>query len=218
MIEATRYDVLPLDDRSFERTLPEVSKKPSLVGDRQRLLPGMGGLLETHVVNWRNRSWSLTGQVEIPPGGANGVLFSLGGGSGGWSLYLHDGALAFCYNLFGLERTYVHSPDPVPAGDHQVRVEFDYDGGGLGKGGAFTLFVDGEQTATGRAELTEPIGFGYEYTDVGRDDQSAVSEDYVRGDNAFTGKIVWLEMEAGTDSHDHLIDPELIINAAMYRQ
>jgi arylsulfatase len=218
LIEATRYNVLPLDDRSFERVLPEVSGKPSLVGDKQILLPGMGGLLELHVVNWRNRSWSLTAEVDIPDGGANGVLLNLGGGMGGWAFYLRDGRPTFCYNLFGIDQTYVRADQPVPSGTHQVRMEFAYDGGGLGKGGAITLYVDGTKAGEGRVEHTEGIGFGYEYTDVGRDALSPVTDDYPARDNAFTGTIKWIEMEAGQDSHDHLIDPEDVLRVAMAKQ
>lgn len=219
LIEATRYDVLPLDDRSFERVLPEIARRPALVGNKQVLLPGVGGLNEGHVVNWRNRSWSLTALVEIPPQGAEGVLLSLGGHGGGWSLYLKEGAPTFCYNLFGLDQTYVRGPEPVPEGEHQVRIEFAYDGGGLGKGGDLTLFVDGVACATGRLDRTEPIAFGYAYTDVGRNDLSPVTDDYPAGRaNAFTGTIRWIEMEAGDDDHDHLVDPESIFTAAMYRQ
>ena len=218
VIEATRYNVLPLDDRAFERVLPEVAGRPTIVGDKQVLLPGMGGLLELHVVNWRNRSWSLTAQVGIPEGGANGVILNLGGGMGGWAIYLNEGVPTFCYNLFGIEQTYVRGGDPVPQGDHQVRVEFAYDGGGLGKGGDVTLYVDGVETGSGRVEVTEPIAFGYEYTDVGRDDLSPVTNEYKAGDNAFTGTIAWVELEAGQDSHDHLIDPEDVLRVAMAKQ
>lgn len=218
LIEATRHDVLPLDDRGFERVLSDVAGRPTLVGDKQTLLPGMGGLLEQHVVNWRNRSWSLTTLVDIPEGGAEGVILNLGGHSGGWSLYLKDGAPTFCYNLFGLHRTYVRAAQPAPAGEHQVRVEFAYDGGGIGKGGAVTLLVDGEPVATGRVDRTEPIGFGYEYTDVGRDAQSPVTSDYATGENDFTGAIRWIELEGGQDSHDHLLDPAQVFHAAMAKQ
>ena len=218
LIEATRYNVLPLDDRSFERVLPEISGKPSLVGDKQVLLPGMGGLIEQHLVNWRNRSWSLTAQVDIPQGGANGVILNLGGGMGGWSFYLKEAKPTFCYNLFGIDHTYVRGETAVPAGEHQVRLEFAYDGGGLGKGGDITLYVDGSPVGSGRVEHTEGIGFGYEYTDVGRDDLSPVTDDYPRGDNTFTGAIKWVEMEGGQDSHDHLINPEDFIRVAMAKQ
>jgi arylsulfatase A-like enzyme len=219
LIEATRYHVLPLDDRSFERVLPEVSGRPELIrGDTQLLLPGMGGLTEQHVLNWRNRSWSLSAQVEVPEGGANGVLLSLGGHGGGWSFYLKDGRAAFAYNLFGIETTIVRAEAPVPPGSHRLRLEFAYDGGGLGKGGTVTHYLDGQPVGSGRVERTEPIGFGYEYTDVGRDSQSPVTDDYPRGANAFTGTLKFLELQSGADRHDHLIDPGQFLHFMMGKQ
>jgi len=219
LIEATRYHVLPLDDRSFERVLPEVSGKPTLIqGDRQLLLPGMGALIEQHVVNWRNRSWALTAQIEVPDGGADGVLLNLGGHGGGWSFYLKDSRPSFCYNLFGLQETIIRADEAVPAGEHQVRMEFAYDGGGLGKGGQVTLYLDGGQIGAGRVERTEPIGFGYEYTDVGRDALSPVTGDYPPGGTVFTGTIKLIELECGDDSHDHLIDPAQFIHFIMAKQ
>lgn len=219
LIEATRYNVLPLDDRTFERVLPGLSGKPRLVpGNRQVLLPGMQALLEMHIVNCRNRSWSLTAQVDVPDGGARGVILNLGGHAGGWSFYFRDGRPTFCYNLFGIERSYIRAPDTVGVGLHQVRSEFAYDGGGLGKGGTVTLFVDGTAVAEGRVERTEPIGFGYEFSDVGRDSLSTVTPEYPAGDNAFTGRIDWVQIEAGEDGHDHLVDPADVVRVAMYRQ
>lgn len=219
LIEATRYNVLPLDDRTFERVLPGLSGKPRLVpGNRQVLLPGMQALLEMHIVNCRNRSWSLTAQVDVPDGGARGVILNLGGHAGGWSFYFRDGRPTFCYNLFGIERSYIRAPDTVDVGLHQVRSEFAYDGGGLGKGGTVTLFVDGTAVAEGRVERTEPIGFGYEFSDVGRDSLSTVTPEYPTGDNAFTGRIDWVQIEAGEDGHNHLVDPADVVRVAMYRQ
>ena len=81
-----------------------------------------------------------------------------------------------------------------------------------------TLYLDGADVGSGRVERTEPIGFGYEYTDVGRDDLSPVTDDYPQGNNAFTGTIKWIELEGGEDSHDHLIDAEDFIRVAMARQ
>ncbi|NKW21565.1 hypothetical protein GS961_03795 [Rhodococcus hoagii] len=182
------------------------------------LLPGMQALLEMHIVNCRNRSWSLTAQVDVPDGGARGVILNLGGHAGGWSFYFRDGRPTFCYNLFGIERSYIRAPDTVGVGLHQVRSEFAYDGGGLGKGGTVTLFVDGTAVAEGRVERTEPIGFGYEFSDVGRDSLSTVTPEYPTGDNAFTGRIDWVQIEAGEDGHDHLVDPADVVRVAMYRQ
>jgi hypothetical protein len=219
LIEATRYNVLPLDDRSFERVLPEVSGRPTLIrGDRQLLLPGMAGLTEQHVLDWRNRSWALTAQVEVPAGGASGVLLSLGGHGGGWSFYLKDGRAAFAYNLFGIETTIVRAEAPVPPGTHRVRLEFAYDGGGRGKGGTVTHYLDGAPVGSGRVERTEPLGFGMEYTDVGRDAQSPVTGDYPLGDNAFSGTLEFIELESGPDSHDHLIDPAQLLHFMMAKQ
>jgi hypothetical protein len=129
---------------------------------------------------------ALTAQVEIPDNGANGVLLNLGGHSDGWSFYLKDSRPSFCYNLFGLQQTIIRADQPVPAGEHQVRMEFAYDGGGLAKGGTVTLYLDGNQIGAGRVEQTEGIGFGYEYTDVGRDALSPVTDDSPPGDTAFT--------------------------------
>jgi hypothetical protein len=120
----------------------------------------------------------LTAQVDIPDGGADGVLINLGGHGGGWSFYLKNSTPTFCYNLFGIDQTHIRGDAPVPPREHQVRMEFGYDGGGLGKGGDVTLYVDGHPIGSGRIERTEPIGFGYECTDVGRDARSPVTDDY----------------------------------------
>jgi hypothetical protein len=92
------------------------------------------------------------------------------------------------------------------------------DGGGLGKGGAAALYLDGQEIGSGRVERTEPIGFGYEYTDVGRDALSPVTADYPPGDTACTGTIKLIELESGDDSHDHLIDPARFVHFIMAKQ
>jgi arylsulfatase A-like enzyme len=220
LIEATRYNVLPLDDRGFERVLPDVAGRPTLIkGNRQLFLPGMGGLTGgLHIVNWRNRSWSLTAQVEVPDGGAEGVLLTYGGRVGGWAFYLRGGVPTFCYNYFGLDQSYARGDRPAPAGERQLRLEFAYDGGGVGKGGDVTLYIDGAAAGAGRVERTQPLGYGYEYSDVGRDELTTVTDDYPRGDNAFTGAIKWIELRTGDDSYEHLIDPADYIRVAMAEQ
>jgi arylsulfatase A-like enzyme len=219
LVEATRYNVLPLDDRSFERVLPEISGKPQLIeGNKQLLLPGMGGLTEQHMLNTRNRSWSITAEVEIEDGRGEGVILSVGGHAGGWSFYLKDRKPTFCYNLFGIDQAVIRGEEIVPAGEHQLRMEFAYDGGGHGKGGSISRYLDGTSVGEGRIEQTEPIGYGAVYTDVGRTSLSPVTDDYTPGDTVFTGTIKWVELESGDDTHDHLIDPEMVIHAAMYRQ
>ena len=136
LIEATKYNVLPLDDRVAERLIPEIAGRPMLVrGDRQLLFGGMGRLSESSVVSIKNRSHAVTAEIEVPKGGAQGVIIAQGGSIGGWSLYLKEGRLRYCYNLLGIQRFYVGARKKVPAGTHQVRMEFDYAGPGLGKGG-----------------------------------------------------------------------------------
>jgi hypothetical protein len=178
----------------------------------------MGGFTELHVVNLRNCSWSLTAQVVVPEGGANGVILKIGGHVGGWSFYFKDGRPTYCYNLFGLDRSYVRGTRAAPAGEHQVRMEFAYAGGGIGKGGVVTLYIDGAEAGSGRIEHIQPIGFGAVYSDVGRDGLAQVSDEYGRRDNGFTGTIKWVALEAGEDTHDHLIPPEAFVRMAMAQQ
>ena len=150
LIEARKYNVLPLDDRRVERFNADLAGRPQLIhGNSQLLFGGMGRLTENSVINIKNKSHAVTAEVVVPEGGATGVIVAQGGAFGGWSLYLHEGRPTYCYNLFGIQRFKVDGADAVPAGDHQVRVEFAYDGGGLGKGGTADLYVDGDQGRRG---------------------------------------------------------------------
>jgi len=149
----------------------------------------------------------VTAQVEVPDGGANGVIVAQGGVTGGWSLYAHDAKLVYVYNFFGLHRYYVRADAPIGAGSHQVRMEFAYDGGGLAKGGTVTLYLDGDTVASGRVEHTEPILFSADETcDVGAEFGSPVSGDYGPRENAFTGTVRWVEIDIGdaaqSDTHE----------------
>ena len=139
----------------------------------------MGRLTENVVLNVKNKSHAVTADLTVPDGGATGVIVAQGGAFGGWSLYLHEGRPTYCYNLFGIQRFHVRADQAVPAGDHQVRLEFTYDGGGLGKGATADLYVDGTQVATGRVDATVPMVFsGDETLDVGSDTGTPVSDDY----------------------------------------
>ena len=171
MLEAAKYNVFPLDDRRFERFNADLAGRPQLIKGKSQLLFGtMGRLTENCVIANKNKSFSITGQIIVPEGGANGVIVSQGGAFGGWTLYLHEGRPAYCYNLFGLQQFKTYGPDPVPSGEHQVRMEFTYDGGGLGKGGNVKLFLDGKEVGSGRIDATVPMIFsGDETTDVGND-------------------------------------------------
>jgi arylsulfatase len=222
LLEAAKYNVLPLDDRRIERFNADLAGRPQLVRGTSQLLFGrMGRLTENSIVVTKNKSFSITAQIDVPEGGANGVIISQGGAFGGFVLYAKDGKPAYCYNLFGLERFKVYGDDPVPAGEHQVRMEFTYDGGGLGKGGTVTLFVDGDQVGEGRVDGTVPMLFSAdETTDVGSDTATPVSDDYTTKDSAFTGTVQWvqIDLDAAAEDTDHLISPEERLRVAMARQ
>ena len=191
--EAIQYRVLPIDDRLMERMIAATAGRPDVMGDRTSLTlsPGMDSMSENVFINIKNRSLSITADVEIPAGGANGVILAQGGRFGGWSLYLKDGRPAYCYNFIGLEEYKVSAPQAVAAGKATIRMNFDYDGGGLGKGGTANILVNGEKVASGRIERTQPAIFSADETaGVGVDDATPVTNDYKERDNAFTGKIL----------------------------
>jgi arylsulfatase len=221
LIEATKYNVLPLDDRGIERALPELSGRPTLVqGDRQLLYGGMGRLTENSVVSIKNKSHAVTAEVVVPEGGAQGVIIAQGGSIGGWSLYLKDGKPKYCYNLLGIQRFYVEGDGEVPEGTHQVRMEFGYDGPGLGKGGHVTVYVDGVKVGEGEVAGTAPMIFSADDTcDVGEENGALVTDDYPVP-NTFTGEVNWVEIDVGTaaEDADHQIDPDELLRVAMARQ
>jgi arylsulfatase len=221
LIEATRYGVLPLDDRRVERFNPDLAGRPTLIhGKSQLLFGGMRRLSENSIVAMKNKSHSVTAQVAVPEGGAEGVIVAQGGSFGGWSLYARDGRPAYCYNLAGLAQTKVAGADAIPAGEHQLRMEFEYAGGGLGKGGKVTLFVDGDEVGSGELGATVPMIFSAdETTDVGSDSGTPVSDDYP-DDSQFNGAIEWvqIDVEENAEDLDHLITPEERMKIAMARQ
>jgi arylsulfatase len=222
MIEAAKYNVLPLDDRRAERFNADLAGRPQLVrGNRQILFGGMRRLTENSIVVTKNKSFALTAQIDVPEAGARGVIFSQGGSFGGMSLYAREAKPAFCYNLFGLQRFKVYGQDPIPTGEHQVRVEFAYDGGGLGKGGVASLYVDGVKVGEGRIDATVPMIFsGDETTDLGSDSGTPVTDDLADEELEFTGRVRWVEIDLGDDAEDadHLIGPEERLKIAMARQ
>ncbi|MFC4223639.1 arylsulfatase [Lysinibacter cavernae] len=208
LIEAVKYNVIPLDDRFAERGLPELAGRPSLVsGTKQLLFGGMGRLTEGSVLSMKNRSYSITAEVTVPSEGAEGVVVAQGGLTGGHSLYAKDGVLTYCYNFFGVEHYFTRATKPLEPGTYQVRMEFAYDGGGIGKGGNVTLFLGGSPVGTGRIEQTEAFLFSADETcDVGNEFGSPVTTDYTQ--TAFTGSVAWVQLELGLDSHNHLISAE----------
>jgi len=221
LLEATKYNVLPLDDRGIERAIPEVAGRPTLIkGDRQLLFGGMGRLSESSIVGIKNKSHSVTAEIEVPKAGAEGVIIAQGGSIGGWSLYLKEGKPRYCYNLLGIQRFYVDSDTEVPAGTHQVRMEFDYAGPGLGKGGTVKLYLDGEAVGEGQVAGTAPMIFSADDgCDIGVEYGALVADDYPIP-NRFTGEVNWVEIDVGAaaEDADHRIDAEERIRVAMARQ
>ncbi|OIP71053.1 MAG: arylsulfatase [Oscillatoriales cyanobacterium CG2_30_40_61] len=220
LIEAVKYNVLPLDDRQTERIDPTTAGRPSLVkGDSQIFFAGMGRLSENSVINIKNKSFSITAEIEMKDKPANGVIIAQGGKFGGWSVYAKEGKLKFTYNVLGIHEFPVEATAPIPDGKHQVRMEFAYDGGGLGKGGNVTLYYDGQPAGGGRVEATQPMIFSAdETTDIGYESGTPVSPDYTAHSSKFTGKIHWVQLDVGKDDHDHLISPEERLRVAMARQ
>jgi len=221
LIEATKYNALPLDDRLAERINPDLAGRPVLVrGNSQILFGGMGRLSENSVLSLKNKSHSVTAEIVVPDR-VEGVIVAQGGNIGGWSLYAKNGKLKYCYNLLGIRYFYVEADKPLDKGEHQVRMEFAYDGGGLGKGGTATLYIDGKKAAQGRIDATAPNVFSADDgCDVGRDTGAPVSQDYGPRGNAFNGAIKGIQLAIAADAKaaDHLVTPEQALAVAMARQ
>jgi len=222
LIEATRYNVLPLDDNLGARLNSDTAGRPQLITGKSQILFGsMGRLSENSVLNLKNKSHSVTAAIVVPTTGAEGVIVAQGGNIGGWSLYAKGGKLKYCYNLLGIHQFYAESSGPLPAGEHQVRMEFAYAGGGLGKGGTATLFVDGKKVGEGKVAATAAMVFSADDgCDVGVDTGSPVSPDYGSRGNEFTGHVKGVQLAIAEDavSLDHLVSPEEAVQIAMARQ
>jgi arylsulfatase A-like enzyme len=157
LIEAVKYNVLPIDDRRFERLNATIAGRPQLItGTTQVLFPGMKRLSENSVIDVKNRSFSVTAAFDTATAGAtNGVLIAQGGRFGGWALYVKDSRAKFVYNLLGIQEFVTEASEELTPGTHQVRAELAYDGGGLAKGGDVTLYYDGEPVGKGRVGATQ---------------------------------------------------------------
>ncbi len=220
LIEATKYNVIPLDDRSGERVNPDLAGRPTLIkGNSQVFYGHMGRLSENSVINIKNKSFTVTADIEVPDDGADGVIITQGGRFGGWAVYAQDGHLKFTYNLLGVNEFGTTATEPVPVGNCQIRMEFAYDGGGLAKGGNVTLYQNGNAVGEGRVEMTQPMIFSAdETTDIGRETGTAVASDYDPSSSRFNGKIHWVQVDIGDDNNDHHIDDEDRLRIAMSMQ
>jgi arylsulfatase A-like enzyme len=222
LIEAVKHNVVPLDDRLAERFNPDISGRPLFVrGNRQLLFGGMKGLSAHSIVSTFNKSFAITAEVTVPEAGAEGVILANGGITGGFSLYAKDGKLKYCYNFCGLQHFFVEGTEAIPAGKHQVRMEFAYDGGGLARGGTVSLYIDGQKTGEGRVEMTEPFGYSADETaDVGVEEGSPVSPDYGPKGNAFSGEVNWVEIDVDKEAldQDHFLTGEERFKVALALQ
>jgi len=191
--EAIANNVFPLDDRVFERFNAAIAGRPDLMGDRKSLTlaNGMVGLLENTFINEKNNSKTITANVQLK-GNDRGVILTQGGKFGGWALYMDDGKPAYTYNWFGLDRYTIASPVAINNPNAEIKLQFDYDGGGTGKGGLATLYVDGKKVAEGRVEKTEPLVYSADETvDVGVDEATQVADNVFEDvhDSEFTGFV-----------------------------
>jgi arylsulfatase len=193
--EAGRYNVLPLDDRGVIRSLeqPGLNRPRTVV----TYYPGMASVPRGNMLNFRGRSYSITADVEIPSGGAEGVLFALGGRFGGFSFFVQKNRLNYAYNWVGLERYTVTSTEAVPAGSLKLRVEFTSAGPGSGTA---ALFINDKRVGEGKIARLVPITFGLsEGVTVGRDPSTPVTESY-QSPFEFSGKIKKVVMELKEDT------------------
>ncbi len=177
--EAAKYNVLPIDNSRVERF--DVDLRPSLTRGRDEFTyyPGLVRIPEGAAPDLKNKSYQIKAELEIPKGGANGMLLTHGGRFSGYGLYVLKGKPIFHYNLAGVAQYDIAGKDMLEPGKHTILYDFKYDGGGLGKGGTGTLQVDGKTVATGRIERTLPFRMSLDETlDCGEDTGTPVSEDY----------------------------------------
>lgn len=188
--EARKYNVLPLDNDRVMRLNP--SNRPSLTAGRTSYTyyAGTKRIPEGVAPDMKNRSWSITAKVEIPKEGAQGMIVTLGGLFDGWALYLDEGKPVFHYNFANAAHYNIEGAEALTPGSHTIVFDFNYDGGGIGKGGLGTLTVDGKQVAQGRIEHTVAVRFtmSVETLDIGEDTGTPVNLSY-DVPFTFTGKI-----------------------------
>jgi arylsulfatase len=199
MKEAKEHHVLPIDDRVFERASAAMVGRPDLMAGRTSLTlaEGMTGMMENVFISVKNKSKTITAEVEVPASGANGAILVQGGRFGGWALYVKDGIPAYDYNFLGLMRSSIAATKPLAPGKATIKFDFAYDGGGLGKGGNGTLYVNDQKVAEGRIEHTQAMIFSADETaDVGIDLGTPVVETIGSGEKSrFTGRIPKVTVE-----------------------
>ena len=222
MVEAAKYNVFPPDDRRTELTNPELAGRPDLLNGRTSMTfyPGMSQLMENTVPNIKNKSHTVTADIEVPAEGADGVLIAQGGRFGGWSLYVVDGVLKYTHNYLGLQEYRVSAAETLPTGRVMVQYRFDYEGGSeTGAGGQGSLYIGDIKMGEAHIDRTVPFTFSLDETlDIGRDLATPVSSDYAIGDNDFTGKIYSVKVEVEEGALAYYEPAENIYNRLMAAQ
>ena len=202
-LEATKYQVFPLDDSRLERF---IAHKPSYTPDRTSFtysgevnnipFPETGS-----APSLLNRSYTITAEVEIPQSGAEGMLMTDGGRFAGYGFYLLKGRPVFTWNLVGLERIKWQGRDALTPGKHTVEFDWRYNGPGLGKGGTGTLKVDGKVVDSHPMPRSLPITIAWdEYFNVGLDTGTPVDDQDYQVPFRFTGKINHLTVKLGANN------------------
>ncbi len=196
--EARKHNVYPLADNILA---PLSAERPGLVsGNKASYRPGTVRIPEDATVNIKNRSFTLTAELENPDGNAEGILVTVGGETGGYALVVQNAKPTFHYNWLGRERYTITSTQPLPKGQCTIRFDFAYDGGGAGKGGTGTLSVNDKQVGEGRIDKTVPVVFSTDDTfDVGADWGTPVSPTY-QPPFEFSGTLKQVTIEASDAS------------------
>ncbi len=201
-MQAEEYRVFPLDDRTLPRF---VGPKPSYTPGRTLFtysgeltdvpFPGVAG-----APNVLNKSYTITAEVEIPQGGAEGMLVTDGGRFAGYGLYLLKGRPVFTWNLLQLAQVKWQGKEALAPGKHTLVFDWQYDGPGLGKGGTGTLKVDDQVADSHPMPKSLPIGIGWVETfNVGVDTGTPVDDQDYQVPFGFTGKIDQLTMKLGPE-------------------
>jgi arylsulfatase len=192
--EAKKFGVFPLDDRFAQRM--DTTLRPSFTAGRYELVfyEGMEGLGEGSAPNTKNKSHTITTDVVIPEEGAEGVLLAFGGGTGGFVLYVQDNKFTYYYDYFGAADYKIESTS-LPTGKVKLKMDFKYDGGGVGKGGTATLYVNDKKAGEGRVEKTVPARFGTDGMDIGKDLHAPVNHKDYKRPYPFTGEIERVRFE-----------------------
>jgi arylsulfatase len=189
LVEATKYNVFPLDN-SF--TARAATPRPNATAGRTVFTYSgeSSGLPYSSAPDIAGKSYSITAEVDIPQGGAEGMINTLGGRGGGHGLYMLKGKPVFVYNFFDVERFRWESPAALAPGKHTIVFDFKYDGPGFGKGGTGVLSVDGREVTTKTIPHTIPfVETIYETFDVGVDTRTGVDDADYQPPFRFTGKI-----------------------------